>query len=582
MLNSDQLFEQAKAQLVKYWGFADFRPGQDKVVKSVLQKKDTLVLFPTGGGKSLCYQVPALVFPGLSLIISPLVALMQDQVESLKKKGISATFINSTLHPGEIDQRLINARNGLYKMLYLAPERLGSKVFQGELLNLPLDMVAIDEAHCISEWGHRFRPSYRKIRENLRAVEDKVAWIALTATATPNVKEDIEASLEFKNPTIIAKGYVRDNLGYRVEENENKTLRLKELLHRAKGKGGGLIYGTTRKSCEDLAALIRSMEIKSEPYHAGLESKERNRIQEGWISGKIPWVAATNAFGMGIDKPDCRFVFHESPPASLEAYYQEAGRAGRDGGLSHPILLYTKTDFIRLKDNLTTAYPDFTILHAVYSAIADIGTVALGEFRETSILADVDQVKKRAKVESAYIKNAIELLEQFEVWTTNELQDKNIQVQFVWSLDMLDTYIQQLKNAEKATFIDTLIRSCSPQAFFQMETIEVSYLSKRLKMTPQIIKKGLTILKQEGMIDFRFLDKHYSINFLDARTNQVPINKKVYERYRDVQFEKLAKVELYTRSKDCRNAFFSAYFGDVLKKYSCGVCDNCLNKKKKY
>ncbi|NCT16597.1 MAG: RecQ family ATP-dependent DNA helicase, partial [Flavobacteriales bacterium] len=181
------------------------------------------------------------------------------------------------------------------------------------------------------------------------------------------------------------------------------------------------------------------------PYHAGLESKERNRIQEGWISGKIPWVAATNAFGMGIDKPDCRFVFHESPPASLEAYYQEAGRAGRDGGLSHPILLYTKTDFIRLKDNLTTAYPDFTILHAVYSAIADIGTVALGEFRETSILADVDQVKKRAKVESAYIKNAIELLEQFEVWTTNELQDKNIQVQFVWSLDMLDTYIQQLK-----------------------------------------------------------------------------------------------------------------------------------------
>jgi len=581
MQETDYLFEQAKAQLLKYWGFADFRPGQDKVVKSVLQKKDTLVLFPTGGGKSLCYQVPALVFPGLSLIISPLVALMQDQVESLKKKGISATFINSTLHPGEIDQRLINARNGLYKMLYLAPERLGSKVFQCELLNLPLDMVAIDEAHCISEWGHRFRPSYRKIRENLRAVEDRVAWIALTATATPNVKEDIEATLEFKTPTIIAKGYVRDNLGYRVEENENKTLRLKELLNRAKGKGGGLIYGTTRKSCENLAGLIRSMEIKSEPYHAGLESKERNRVQEEWISGKTPWVAATNAFGMGIDKPDCRFVFHESPPASLEAYYQEAGRAGRDGELSHPILLYTKADFIRLKDNLTTAYPSFEILHSVYSAIADIGTIALGEFRETSILADIDQVKKRAKVESAYIPNAIELLEQFEVWTTAELQDKHIQVQFIWSLDMIESYTQQLKNTDKVIFIDALIRSCSPQAFYNFESIEVNYLSKRLKLSPQIIKKGLTILKQEGMMDFRFLDKHYAITFLDSRMGQLPIQKKVYERYRDVQFEKLAKVELYTRSKDCRNAFFSAYFGDVLKNYSCGVCDNCLKKKKR-
>lgn len=578
--NPHDLFEEAKKQLLKWWGFSDFRPGQDVVVKSVLSRKDTLVLFPTGGGKSLCYQVPALVFPGLTIVISPLVALMQDQVEALVKKGISATYINSTLSQHELIQRLINARNGMYKMLYVAPERLGSPLFQSEILKLPIDMIAIDEAHCISEWGHRFRPSYRKIRENLRLIEDKVAWIALTATATPLVKKDIETILELKNPTVVAKGYVRNNLGYRVEETENKTQRLKELLHRSKGKGGGLIYGSTRKSCEDLSGLIRSMGIKSEPYHAGMDSKERNRIQEKWISGDIPWVAATNAFGMGIDKPDCRFVFHESPPASLEAYYQEAGRAGRDGGMSYPILLFTPSDFTRLDEFLSTAYPPFEVLDTVYQAVADTGTVALGELREDAFLADAELLKKRSKLDYGLIYNAVELLQQFEVWNVTQLHDREIQVQFVWSLDMILSYCAEIQNQEKAFFIDTLIRSFTPEAFSNYETVEVIYLSSRLKQKPQIIKKGLTILKEEGMLNFRYLDQHFSFQLLDARFKKVPINKLQYNQYRDIQFDKLEKVKLYTQTKDCRNAFFSAYFGEVLKNYRCEACDNCLKNKK--
>lgn len=573
-------FEKAKIQLKKYWGFSDFRKGQDDVVKSVLQKKDTLVLFPTGGGKSLCYQVPALVFPGLSIVISPLVALMQDQVEALKAKGIAATFINSTLVQNEIIQRLINARNGMYKLLYMAPERLGTELFQSELEKLPIDMIAIDEAHCISEWGHRFRPSYKKIRENFRSIEDKVAWIALTATATPLVKEDIIQSLELKNPTIVAKGYVRDNLGYRVEAEENKTRRLKELLSRSKGKGGGLIYGATRKSCEDLSGLIQSMGIKSEPYHAGMSSKERNRIQEEWISGKTPWVAATNAFGMGIDKPDCRFVFHESPPASLEAYYQEAGRAGRDGKLSWPVLLYSDSDFIRLNDFLSTAYPEFDILNQIYIAVADAAGIALGEFYNDSFDIDLEMIKKRSHLDLGYIQNGIELLNQFEIWTTHLMQNNELQVQFLWSLEMIDTYLLQLQNEEKKRFLDVLIRSFSPTAFYQMESVEMLYLSSRLEMKPQIIKKGLTILKQEGLLTFHYLDKHYTFQFLDARAERLPISKKMYMNYRAIQFEKLDKVKQYTETSDCRNAFFSAYFGEVLNKYHCGVCDNCLNSNK--
>ncbi|TNE73391.1 RecQ family ATP-dependent DNA helicase [bacterium] len=576
---SSELFHQAKEQLRKYWGFDAFRPGQDEVVKSVLSKKDTLVLFPTGGGKSLCFQVPALVWPGLTLVISPLVALMEDQVDALKKRGISATYINSTLSRFEIDQRLINARNGLYKLIYVAPERLGSEVFQGELLNLPLSMVAIDEAHCISEWGHRFRPSYKKIKEYLRPIEQQVAWIALTATATPQVKQDIIESLELKEPTIISKGYVRDNLGYRVENEENKPRRLKELLLRAKGKGAGLIYGSTRKSCETLSELIESVGIKSEPYHAGLSPEDRTRIQKEWIQGKTPWVAVTNAFGMGIDKPDCRFVFHQSPPSSLEAYYQEAGRAGRDGEQSYPILLYAESDFTRLQDFFNTSYPQFEQLNTVYQISADIAQLGLGEFSEQSTIIDIQQIVKRSGIDSSTVQNALDLLTQFDSVHSEAVSDKVLMLKFNWSFATIDDYIRQTSNTEKKEFLETLMRSFPLSAEYQFEEAELSYITGRLRKTAQVVKKGLYLLQQEGVLEFKNFDKQLLIRFLDARSAKVPINKKEYEAYRDVQFEKLKQVENYCKTSDCRNSFFSAYFGEVLKNYRCEVCDNCLKTK---
>ncbi|MEX0928916.1 MAG: RecQ family ATP-dependent DNA helicase, partial [Balneolales bacterium] len=325
----DDLMARTLTNLKKYWGYTEFRPGQEEVVRSVLESRETVVLFPTGGGKSLCYQLPATVLDGLTVVISPLVALMQDQVSQLTKAGISAAFINSTLPPYEVEQRLVNARNGMYRILYCAPERLKTQMWQNNLDDLPIRLIAIDEAHCISEWGHDFRPSYRQIKAAFLPVADKVRWMALTATATPEVRDDIIQCLEFKDPHIISRGFERPNLKWWVIREERKERRLNQIMQKA--RGSGLVYAGTRKTCENLAQNLRSVNINARAYHAGLTGDLRKTIQEGWINGEIAVVVATNAFGMGIDKSDCRYVVHYDMPYSLEAYYQEAGRAGRAG-----------------------------------------------------------------------------------------------------------------------------------------------------------------------------------------------------------------------------------------------------------
>jgi len=307
-MNQHSLFDQAVSNLEKYWGFPAFRPGQDDVVRSVLDGKETLVLFPTGGGKSLCYQVPATVLPGLTLVISPLVALMQDQVDQLNDRGIKAAFINSTISKYEVEQRVINACNGMYKLLYCAPERLETGLFQYEATNLNIQLVAVDEAHCISEWGHDFRPPYRRIRENVENAIGETRWMALTATATPRVKDDIISIMGFREPTIISKGFERKNLKWWVTPTEQKNTQLIKMV--TKAPGSGLIYAGTRRACNELAAYIRTKGIRCEAYHAGLTADERKRIQQEWIDNRLPLVVATNAFGMGIDKPDCRYDVH--------------------------------------------------------------------------------------------------------------------------------------------------------------------------------------------------------------------------------------------------------------------------------
>lgn len=352
--DTDDPLTRARKVLRTHWGYDSFRPGQDKVMEAVMSGKDTLVLFPTGGGKSLCYQVPALLLDGLTIVLSPLVALMEDQVHQLTSKGIRATFINSTLSRAEVEQRLVNARNGMYRLLYMAPERLKTELWRAEKPQLPIRLVAIDEAHCISEWGHDFRPSYRTIRHDMGELPEDTRWMALTATATPEVRKDLLQTLEFRDPVIVTGRFSRPNLQWWVQQTSKREDLFVRAVKKGIEKGSGIVYANRRRDCEEWAQMFSRMGIPAKPYHAGLEATERSAIQQQWIQNEIPLVVATNAFGMGIDKPDCRFVVHHTLPLSLEAYYQEAGRAGRDGAESFPVLIFKKN---RYRTTYTTDSP---------------------------------------------------------------------------------------------------------------------------------------------------------------------------------------------------------------------------------
>lgn len=570
------LFKSAQQNLQNYWGYPEFRSGQDEVIRSIFDKKDTLVLFPTGGGKSLCFQVPATVFEGLTLVISPLVALMQDQVQQLKERGISATFINSTLPRYEVEQRLVNARNGMYKLLYCAPERLGTPLFQAELENLNVDLVAIDEAHCISEWGHNFRPSYRDIRSNLELIAKHTRWIALTATATPEVKQDILESLEFSNPEIISKGFARPNLKWWVFETANKKEKLFESVKKASQKGNGLIYGGTRKNCEQWANRFTKNGLKTEPYHAGIESELRKSIQERWISGETPLVVATNAFGMGIDKPDCRYVIHEEMPYSIEAYYQEAGRAGRDGSDSFPILFHKGSDYIRIKNRIEQNYPTREQLQKVYTAIGDFLNLAIGSEMKELAAFELSKIQMRCKLPLTVCAASIRLMEQFGVLVTQDGIPPMASVQFTLSPEMMGKFKERCQNPEKAEFVDKLERLFGHYAFYDMVDLEFEMVLDKLSISRNAFIKGLNVLMQnDHVLMFTVYPERNLIRLLHPRTSQVPLNKNEVERHREILLKKLERMDGYATTKECREVYLRTYFGDINAE-DCGHCDNCV------
>lgn len=571
-------FELAQQNLQKYWGYSDFRSGQDEVVQSVFDGKETVVLFPTGGGKSLCYQVPAIVLEGLTLVISPLVALMQDQVSQLKERGISATFINSTIPNYEVEQRLVNARNGMYKLLYCAPERLGTMLFQAELQNLNIELVAIDEAHCISEWGHDFRPSYREIKANLEIVANKVRWIALTATATPEVKQDIIDSLNFSEPNVVSKGFVRPNLKWWVFETENKKEKLFQSVKKAAEKGDGLIYGGTRKNCEFWADRFSKNGIEAEAYHAGFEGDLRKEIQERWIKGDTPLVVATNAFGMGIDKPDCRYVIHEEMPYSIEAYYQEAGRAGRDGEESFPILFYRNSDFIKARKRIQENYPTQKELQKVYTALGDALGLAVGSEMEEMVGFELKNVQKRCGLPLSICKASIRLMEQFGILATLDEIPPMVSAQFTLSPEMMIKFKERCQNSEKTEFVDKLERMFGHYAYKDMVDLELEMLLEKLSISRNSLIKGMNVLMQnDHVLVFTVYPERNLIKLLEARSKEIPIPKKDIEVYRESLLKKLDRMNGYATTRSCREVYLRTYFGDQ-EPAPCGHCDNCLSK----
>ena len=575
------LFEQAEQALEKYWGFPSFRSGQDKAIRSVLEGRNTMVLFPTGGGKSLCYQVPATVVDGLTIVISPLVALMQDQVQQLNDRGIAATFVNSTLSSWEIEQRFANARNGMYRLMYCSPERLKTDLWKAELPNLDIDIVAIDEAHCISEWGHDFRPSYREIRPAFEEVADEIAWIALTATATPEVREDIQTNLGFEDPVVVSKGFERPNLKWWVRQTARKEKTLLQAVQKGARRGSGLIYGGTRRNCEELSGRIESrLGIKTRAYHAGVDAAMRKQIQEEWISGQTPLVVATNAFGMGIDKPDCRYVIHYEMPYSLESYYQEAGRAGRDGEQSFPLLLYKPSDAIVAERRIKDSYPEREQLQHVYDVLCDHLNLAVGSEMEESEEVSLEALKKRSGYPERIVRSSLKVLNQLGVIKLVEHVVPQIGIQFLVNADYIRDRIDEMENRRKAEFLDILFRLFSGDAFAKMVYVEFDYLREKLNVSPNAVKKGLQVLQDhDRVLNYESIGEQPLVELMNERMSSLNLSKQELERHRNTLLKKLEYIKGYIETGSCREKYIRHYFGEE-DVPPCGHCDNCLSDEK--
>ena len=570
--------QKASDALKAYWGYDSFRPGQEDAIRSVLEGKETMVLFPTGGGKSLCYQVPSLILEGLTLVISPLIALMQDQVEQLKKRNIRAAFINSTLTAYEIEQRLVNARNGMYSLLYISPERLATDRWKNELQNLNVSLVAVDEAHCISEWGHDFRPAYRHIRSELAGLPGSVRWMALTATATPEVKRDILKCLEFTDPGIISAGFSRPNLTWWVTDTEKKQDVFMNAVRRGGRKGSGIVYADTRKECEQKAERLSSAGITARAYHGGMGPDSRESVQSEWVGGQVPVVVATNAFGMGIDKADCRFVIHYTLPFSPEAYYQEAGRAGRDGKDAYAILIWKESDETRLKSRILRSYPQYETLKKVYDGMCDELGLATGSEHEQPEPVDLTSISKRTGLSKSEVRNSLEILKRLEVLERVDFYKARTGVHFLVGRDYLESLIRKAESP-KSEFVDTLVRLYAPHAFSGFHYQDTPLVLEKLKVHENSLTKALDVLRDhDPILDIRQLGERPMFRITEPRMQKLRIDHNAVYRYRDVLLKKLEYMSGYARTGSCREVYLRTYFGETDTK-PCGHCDNCLSVK---
>lgn len=573
----------AKARhiLEEKWGYPAFREGQDEVINAVLERKNTLVLFPTGGGKSLCYQLPSVLFEGLTVVVSPLIALMQDQVQQLQERGISATFLNSTISSWEIEQRLANARNGMYDLLYCSPERLQTPVWKAELPKLDIDLIAIDEAHCISEWGHDFRPTYREICPAFESIADSVTWIALTATATPEVRADIQKNLGFEDAVIVSKGFERPNFKWWVTPTNQKEKKLLKAVKRAGSMGSGLIYGGTRRNCEMLAQKVEQYTgVKTKAYHAGIETAKRQRIQEQWIDGQLPLVVATSAFGMGIDKADCRYVIHYVMPYTLEAYYQQAGRAGRDGAESFPLLLFKSSDLAIAEQRIKDSYPERKQLQHVYDVLCDSLDLAVGSEMENMQEVSLKALAKRSGFSKRVSRSALKVLNQLGIIQLIEHVTPQIGVRFVASRDYIREAVKESENHRKALFLDTLLRQFGAEAFEERKFLDFDYLQRKLNVSYNAVKKGLQVLQDhDQVLNYKFIGESPLVTLVDERQSSLGLSKAELERHRKTLLKKLDYMRGYIQTGNCREVYIRRYFGEE-EVSACGHCDNCLDKKK--
>ena len=562
--------------LKENWGYDEFRPLQEDIINSILEGKDTLALLPTGGGKSICFQVPALAKEGICLVISPLIALIKDQVEGLKKKGILALSIYSGMSFLEVKKTLQNAAHGNYKFLYVSPERLATDLFLDYLPSMNINLIAVDEAHCISQWGYDFRPSYLRIAA-VREQLPKIPILALTASATQSVQNDICEKLLFKKTEQrFQQSFERANLSYSVFNVVSKQNKLLEILNNV--KGSGIVYCKSRKQTKDIAELLTLNNINADFYHAGLSNDERNKRQENWINNSTRIITCTNAFGMGIDKPDVRLVVHYSVPDCIENYYQEAGRAGRDGKRAYAVMLYNHREVADMQLQSDIRYPDKATIKQVYIAIMNHLQVAAGSGEGNSFDFDMASFSAAFKINMLTATYAIKTLEQEEILWFNEVFFKPSTLVFNSNREQLEDFEKQFPSFEK--LIKGLLRSYEG-IFDYPATIYETELARFIKKSTEEVKKELKQLQHYGIVTY---DAQKDTPQLSLRINRMYadsfiINLDNYnERKNNFETRVKAITEFITNTIKCRSQIIGNYFNDHAIK-RCGICDNCINLK---
>ncbi|MBP7533458.1 MAG: RecQ family ATP-dependent DNA helicase [Chitinophagales bacterium] len=563
--------------LETHWGHTAFRPLQEDIIQSVLLGNDTLALLPTGGGKSICFQVPALALEGMCIVISPLIALMKDQVFNLKRHNITAEAIFTGMSRLETERILNNCVQKKVKFLYISPERLQTAAFREQLLRMKVSLIAIDEAHCISQWGYDFRPSYLKIAD-IRQLLPKVSLLALTATATERVKEDIQEKLQFeKNAQVFQQSFKRANLSYSVFKTDNKLGKMLDIFKKVAGTG--IVYVRSRRKAKDTAEFLSNNGIKSDFYHAGLDPKTRSRKQDEWIKNKTRVMVCTNAFGMGIDKPDVRTVVHIDLTESLEAYYQEAGRGGRDGKKAYAVALYDDADIKSLEQSTALKFPEIDMLKQVYGAIGNYCKVATEAGEGQSFVFDISEFCKSYKLKALDVANSLAVLQQNDYLIANDALQEGSKLLFTTSHE--EIYRLQVANRRLEPYIKTILRTYGG-VYDDYVVIREADVARNMNVPVEHVKNALLYLQKTGAADYQPALNEPSITFLQARvaTDRLFIDTQLLAFRKQIHEQNVNSVISYvTNPHLCRTLQLVRYFNE-LNTEPCGVCDVCLAQKK--
>ncbi|WGK94534.1 MULTISPECIES: ATP-dependent DNA helicase RecQ [Flavobacterium] len=566
----------ALAILQKYWKYDQFRPLQNEIIDSVISGKDTLAILPTGGGKSVCFQVPAMMTEGICLVISPLVALMKDQVANLQARNIKAIALTGGIRSEEMIDLLDNCQFGNYKFLYLSPERLQSNWILDRIKNLPINLIAIDEAHCVSQWGHDFRPAYLKISD-LKKHFQKVPFLALTATATPRVKEDIITETGLQNPSVFQKSFARENIAYIAIEAEDKLYTIGQILK--KNPQPSIVYVRNRRSCIDMSGQLNTLGFKATYYHGGLSPKEKDKNMALWMQEEAQVIVATNAFGMGIDKANVKTVIHIQLPDNIENYYQESGRAGRNGEKAFAVIITSPSDILQAENQFLSNLPDKSFLNSVYIKLCNYFQIAYGEGFNEQFAFNMNHFCLKYNFPPLKTYNAIQFLDRQGIISLSQEFSEKISLQFLIPSKEVIRYISLNPNDEE--IILTILRTYP--GIYEMQTaFNLDFIAKKSNHKPAEVQAVLNKLKEKDVIEFHSKNNDTSILFNEIREDERTINKisKYLEKQNQLKKEQLQSIIHYIKeNQTCKNRLILAYFGEK-SDADCGVCSYCISKKK--